>query len=169
MKGCVLLTDGRTALKPAHPKTLMSKSLRIQLVYVEKSMDDNESDDDTELSRRLTVWYWPKMKQPSTALIVTWAVPPCPLDTHHNWTNVNGSQLYNGSMAPYAILRDVGHFFSPAEWNKKCASYSPAPANITVNDIEEDDEDDLSFLVDNNETYVVVKKPIKDVRVPPHP
>ncbi len=150
MKGYILLTDGCTAVKVAHGKTLMSKELRIQLVYVHN--------DET---RKLTVWYWPKMKQPSAALVITWADPPCPFDTSHNWSTVNGDTLYAGGFPQYAILKDVS-LFKPSKWMADCPSNTVIPEGDDILEIAEDDDDELAFMVDNHETFVVVKKLMKD-------
>lgn len=159
MKGYILLTDGCTAVKASHGKTLMSKELRIQLVY---------SQSDSDEVRKLTIWYWPKMKQPRAALIITWSDPPCPFDSSHNWSSVNGETLFNGGCAQYAILTEAAdvNLFKPGKWMVECPSKS---ANTSDGGGEgggaldiEDDEDDLTFMVDNNETYVVIKKPLKD-------
>ena len=157
MKGYILLTDGCTAVKAAHGKTLMSKELRIQLVY---------SQSDSDEVRKLTVWYWPKMKQPRAALIITWSDPPCPFDTSHNWSSVNGETLFNGGFAQYAILTEAAdvNLFKPSKWMVECPSKAVQSSDEGggAPDIEEDDDDDLTFMVDNNETYVVIKKPLKD-------
>ena len=158
MKGYVLLIDGCTAVKSAHAKTLMSKELRIRLVY-------GHGDD----TRELTVWYWPKMKQATPALVVTWAVPPCPFDAQHNWSTLNGSTLYDGGFAQYAILKDVG-LFRPSKWVTSAPQKAVPLGDIgggdldagDLGDLGAGDDDDLAFMVDNHETYVVIKKPIRD-------
>ena len=150
MKGYILLTDGCTAVKAAHSKTLMSKELRVQLVYGENSN-----------TRKLTVWYWPKMKQPSTALIITWADPPCPFDNAHNWSSVNGEALYDGKFPQYAILKNT-ELFKPNTWILGAPQNTTTRNDMEVDQMNEDDDDDLAFVVDNHETYVVIKRPTKD-------
>ena len=156
MKGYILLTDGCTAVKASHNKTLMSKELRIQLVY----------QSDSEELRKLTVWYWPKMKQPRSALIITWKDPPCPFDTSHNWSTVNGEELFNGGFTQYAILTEAAdvNLFKPSKWMAECPSKSVHPPDMRgmIDEEEGDDDDELSFLVDDMETFVVIKKMMKD-------
>lgn len=155
MKGYILLTDCRTAVKSSHTKTLMSKELRVQLVYVARS-DDGSGDN----IHKLTVWYWPKSKQATAALIITWADPPCPFDASHNWSVVNGDTLYNGGFAQYAILKETD-LFKPSYWIRSLpVAVDNAAATIpSVESMEEVDADDLSFMVDNHETYVILKRP----------
>ena len=96
MKGYVLLTDGCTAVKASHAKTLMSKELRIQLVYADCDSDD---------VRKLTIWYW--LKTSSPILLDHHVQILCPFDTSHNWSTVNGSTLYSGGFGQYAILKEL--------------------------------------------------------------
>ena len=153
MKGYVLLTDACTAVKAAHGKTLMSKELRVQLVYSSPHGED---------VRKLTVWYWTKMKQPSAALVITWADPPCPFDASHSWSSVNGSALFNGNFIQYAITTDTS-LFKPSKWMSECPCRPIPPSDVRQGvETEEDDDDDLSFMVDNHETFIVIKKPLKD-------
>jgi protein-arginine kinase activator protein McsA len=159
MKGYIILTDGRTAVKAAHSKTLMSKELRIQLIY-----------ENGDTIRKLTVWYWPKMKQPTPALVVTWLDPPCPLDTCHNWSSRNGSALYNGDLQEYAILNDVSqlNMFKPSKWIAALPEIVAPSDNTSAlgsearMDDDEDEGDELAFMVDNYETFILIKKQVKD-------
>jgi hypothetical protein len=163
LKGFVLLTDCCTAVKAAHNKTLMSKELRIAILYGDA--DDGGGDAPV---RTLTLWYWPKMRQATACVVVTWAVPPCPMDSQNNWSMINGGDLYEGKWPQYAVLTECGDMFKPSEWIKKlqCAPpVSNGPGEPHEDEALEDegDDDELSFLVDKNETYALFRKPIKDV------
>jgi hypothetical protein len=163
LKGYVLLTDCRTALKAANARTLMCKDLRVQFCYAAPDSED--------ATNKLTIWYWPKMRQATTALIITWAVPPCPADTNNHWIATNGSDLYSGGMAQFAILRHDVDIFKPGNWIKKLVETIPPPASdavptvptVPLNDMHGDDDDaDVVFMVDDNETFAVLRKPSKD-------
>jgi len=162
MKGWILLTDCRTALKQSHHRTLMSKDLRLQFCYA------NEQGEDKNI---LTIWYWPKMKQPQAALIITWADPPCPADTNHHWMNNNSDSLYSGTMDRFAILTGVD-FFKPASWIQKLkqqggtTARDDTPTDTAHAAMQADDENDddalVSFFVNDYETYVLIRRPCKN-------